>query len=183
MIQKIEIFIGSLLKNGNTYSLVEKFVSGLNKEKFNAEVSFLCDYDIAPCDDCRTCETGKMECIITDDMKEIYTRFDNADIIVIGTPIYWSGPIAKTKLMLDRLRPYYSNNKLAGKKAVLMLPAGHGESDCDLTIEMYRRSFTALSIELLCSVAANAYDIGEVSQDKNAMESINGLLTTINKLA
>lgn len=177
---KIEIFIGSPRKNGNTYSLVEKFVSGLNKEKFKAEVSFLYDYNIDPCDDCRACKTEKMECIITDDMKEIYTRFDNADIIVIGTPIYWSGPSAKTKLMLDRLRPYYSNNKLAGKKAVLMLTAGDGESDCDLTIEMFRRSFKALGIELLGSVSAKAYDIGEVNRDKKALVSIAKLLTRIN---
>lgn len=63
-----------------------------------------------------------------------------------------------------------------------MLTAGDGESDCDLTIEMFRRSFTALGIELLYSVAAKAHDIGEVSQDKKALESINGLLTIINKL-
>ena len=179
----IEIFIGSPRKNGNTYSLVEVFDKGLDKSKIISEISFLYDYNIKPCDDCRACKTGKMECIITDDMKEIYTRFDNADIIVIGTPIYWSGPSAKTKLMLDRLRPYYSNKKLAGKKAALMLTAGDGESDCDLTIEMFRRSFKALGIELIGSVAAKAYDIGEVNQDKNAMESINGLLTVINRLA
>lgn len=64
-----------------------------------------------------------------------------------------------------------------------MLTAGDGESDCDLTIEMFRRSFKALGIELIGSVAAKAYDIGEVSQDKNVLESINGLLTIINRLA
>lgn len=124
-----------------------------------------------------------MECIITDDMKEIYTRFDNADIIVIGTPIYWSGPSAKIKLMLDRLRPYYSSKKLADKKAALLLPAGDGESDCDLTIEIFRRSFKALGIELIDSVAAHAHDTGEADRDKKALASIAELVAKINGLA
>jgi len=180
---KIEIFIGSPRKNGNTYALVEAFDIGLDKSKIISEKSFLYDYNIKPCDDCRACKTGKMECIICDDMKELYARIDNADVIIIGTPIYWSGPSAKTKLLLDRLRPYYSNKKLKGKKAALILPAGDGESDCDLTIEMFSRSFKALGIELIGSVAAQAYDIGEASNDKNAMASIAGLVSQINEIA
>lgn len=179
---KIEIFIGSPRKNGNTSSLVEVFDKGLDKSKIVSEKSFLYDYKIKPCDDCRACKTGKMECIIPDDMKEIYSRIDKADIIIIGTPIYWFGPSAKTKLLLDRLRPYYTNKKLTGKKATLLLPAGTGATDCDLTIEMFKRSFDALGVELIGIVAAEAYDIGEASNDKNAMASINELILTINGL-
>lgn len=85
--------------------------------------------------------------------------------------------------MFDRLRPYYSNKKLADKKAALLLPAGDGESDCDLTIEIFRRSFKALGIELIDSVAAHAHDTGEADSDKKALASIAELVAKINGLA
>ena len=85
-----------------------------------------------------------MECIIQDEMKEIYERIAAADILIIACPIYWFGPSAKTKLLLDRLRPYYYNRNLKAKKAALILAAGSGQSDCDLTIEMFKRSFLTL---------------------------------------
>ena len=177
--QKIEILIGSPRKNGNTYTLAEILDKGLDKSKSTTRISFLYDYNIKPCNDCRACKKGKMECILLDGMKELYSRIDAADIIVIGTPIYWFGPSAKTKLLLDRLRPYYANKKLTGKKAVLLLPAGTGEIDCDLTIEMFKRSFEALGVKLIGSVTSKAYDIGEASKDQTAIASINELLSQI----
>ncbi len=178
--QKIEIFIGSPRKNGNAHSLAEIFENGLIKSKSTSRISFLYDYNIKPCNDCRACKKGELVCILLDDMKEIYSRLDDADIIVIGTPIYWFGPSAKTKLLLDRFRPYYVNKKLSGKKAALLLPAGTGEIDCDLTIEMFKRSFKALDVELIGSVTAEAYDVGEANNDKKAKASIDELLIKIN---
>lgn len=178
--QNIEIFIGSPRKRGNTHSLAEIFVNGLDKDRYTSKISFLYDYDIKPCNDCRACKKRELVCVLKDGMREIYPRLDAADIIVIGTPIYWFGPSAKTKLLLDRLRPYYGNKKLKGKKAILLLPAGTGETDCDLTIEMFVRSFGALGVELIGSITAKAYDIGEASNDDKAYNLIEGLLTKIN---
>ena len=86
----------------------------------------------------------------------------------------------KTKLLLDRFRPYYANKKLSGKKAALLLPAGTGEIDCDLTIEMFKCSFEALGVELIDSITAEAYDIGEAYNDNKARASIDKLLIKIN---
>ena len=178
--QNVEIFIGSPRKNGNTNSLVDIFIEGLDKSRFSSNKEFLYDYEINACTDCRACKKGNMVCVVKDGMQELYPRLNSADIIVIGTPIYWFGPSAKTKLLLDRLRPYYGNKKLKGKNAVLILPAGTGEEDCDLTIEMFKRSFEALGVKLLGSITSEAYDIGESKKDKKALKSIAELLTRIN---
>ncbi len=178
--QKIEILIGSPRKRGNTFSLAEMLIQNLDKEKTISDTTYLYDFEIKPCNDCRACKKGKMECVIDDDMKEICQRLENSDIIIIGTPIYWFGPSAKTKLMLDRFRPYFANKKLAGKKASLLLPSGTGKPDCDLTIEMFKRSFEALGIKYIGAVTAKAFDIGEAGKDKNAIASIVELSAQIN---
>jgi len=180
--QKIELFIGSPRKHGNTFSLAEMLIRKLNKDRFDVGVNFLYDFEIKPCYDCRACKKGKMTCVIPDDMMELYPRIEASDVLIFGTPIYWFGPGAKTKLLLDRFRPFYTNKKLTGKRAALLLPAGTGEGDCDLTIEMFKRSFEALGVNYKGAVTSKAYDIGEAEQDVNAVELTGQLSQRINNI-
>jgi multimeric flavodoxin WrbA len=108
-------------------------------------------------------------------MQEIYNKIDAADILAFGTPIYWFTPSAKMKLVLERLRPYYGGDKLANKKMVILLPAGVGEKDCDLTTEMFQRMARSLKLEFIGVVTAEAYDIGDVKKDDKAMKAIADL--------
>lgn len=178
--QQIEIYNGSPRKNGNTSSLIEFFIQGLDRSKFLAKTTFLYDKKINPCTDCRICKTGNLVCKVRDDMQEVYNSIDGCDIMIIGTPIYWFGPTAKMKLLLDRLRPYYANKRLVGKKAILILPSGVGEKDCDLTIEMFSRAFNSLGVNLIGSITSKAYDIGDSEKDGNALKSISSLIYSLN---
>ena len=47
------------------------------------------------------CKEGKLECVLKDDMVKLYKKIDSADYLIFGTPIYWFGPTAKMKLLLD----------------------------------------------------------------------------------
>ncbi len=177
---QIEIFNGSPRKNGNTSSLIDIFKKGLNISKYATHDSFLYDYNIEPCTDCRACKKGDLICTVKDGMQDLYRRIEQSDIYVIATPIYWFGPTAKMKLLLDRLRPYYGNKRLQGKKGILILVAGVGEKDCDLTIEMFGRAFISLGIELVGIITSKAYDIGESKNDRKATGQINKLLNQLN---
>lgn len=180
--KKIEILIGSPRKKGNTYSLANMLRTSIDRENTRSDITYLYDYEIKPCVDCRACKKGKMECILRDDMKELYSRLEASEIIIIGTPIYWFGPSAQTKLMLDRFRPYYVNKKIAGKSVALLLPAGTGAPDCDLTIEMFKRSIEALDMKYLGTVTAKAYDINEAMNDRNAKDLIATLSARIDMI-
>jgi multimeric flavodoxin WrbA len=155
--KKVLILIGSPRKNGNTSILAEHLVKFLSKDK-KIKKLYLYDYNLKPCVDCRVCKKGEMVCALKDGMEELYASIDDSDVIIIGTPIYWFGPTAQTKLLLDRFRPYYVNKKLKGKRAALILPAGTGALDCDLTIEMFKRAFKALGVDFLGAVTSESYD-------------------------
>jgi multimeric flavodoxin WrbA len=169
---------GSPRKKGNTAILAEYLLNHIS-DSLQTEQLFLYDYTINPCVDCRACKVENLSCIIGDGMPEIYTKIDNADVIIIGTPIYWFGPSAQTKLLLDRFRPYFVNKKLTAKKAALILPAGSGEGDCDLTIEMFKRSFKALGIEYLDAVSSESYDVGDAYNDKKAIKAMDKLIKSL----
>lgn len=177
--RKIQIFVGSPRKKGNTSYLAQQLTKGLS-EKFQTEINFLGNLKINPCFDCRNCKKGDFICTVNDDMQDLYKKMEQSDVMISGTPIYWFGPSAQIKLLIDRLRPYYGNNGLKGKKAALLLPAGSGDGDCDLTIEMFKRIFEALGIEYLGAATSKAYDIGDAEKDQLALEQVKQLANQIN---
>ncbi len=162
--------MGSPRKGGNTDILVDTILK--NAEGKGHEVSKVYVYgaDVGPCVDCRGCKKGELVCIVEDGMQALYPRLDAADVIVFGTPVYWVGPSGPIKQLFDRLRPYFSNGRLKGKKAVLVAPAGDGPGDADLIVEMFRRSFDMLGIEFVGQVLGKAYDKKEILKDEKAME-------------
>jgi multimeric flavodoxin WrbA len=161
-------------------SLLAKY---LGDAGVTSSISFLYDYEIKPCADCRGCKKGELKCVLKDDMPALYAKLEEAGTIVVSTPIYWFGPSAKTKLFIDRLRPNYANKHLKGKKVAILLPTGTGAPDCNLTIEMFKRVCTALEIEFLGAVTLKAYDIGDAGHDKAVRNSINELVAKIVELS
>lgn len=176
--KKILILNGSPRKKGNT-SILEDYLTGFLLANHTVKSIRLYDFNIKPCIDCRACKNGELLCSLKDGMEDLYRLIDNSDVMIIGTPIYWFGLTAQTKLFLDRFRPYFVNKKLEGEKAALILSAGSGAGDCDLTIEMFKRSFKALEIEFLGVVTSEAYDIGDAYNDKDAMTNIEKIAAII----
>ncbi len=174
----ILILNGSPRKKGNTNILTEHLIKHL-PETINTETVYLYDYEIRPCTDCRACKKGDMVCVLKDSMQKLYTKIEQSDVIVVGTPIYWFGPTAKTKLLLDRFRPFYGNKRLSGKKMALLLPAGDGAKDCDLTTEMFKRAAKALEVDFIDAVTSKSFDIGDAHNDKDALENIEILAKKI----
>lgn len=171
---KALILIGSPRKKGNSAFLTTSLANKL-KGKVEIETAFLYGFNIEPCIDCRACKNGEMKCVLNDGMIELYEKIDASDTIIFASPIYWFGPTAQTKLLLDRFRPYFVNKKLKGKKAALILPAGSGAGDCDLTIEMFKRSFQALDVEFVGVVSSESYNVGDAENDLKAMDMIQKL--------
>jgi len=173
---KVAIFTGSPRKNGNTAALARLLAKELEPHHIETTIYDLYQHQIEPCSDCRKCkETKDLECIRQDGMSQLYPRMEEADVLIFGTPIYWFSPSAQTKLLIDRFRPYFVNKKLYGKKGALLLPAGSGPMDCDLTIEQFKRIFKALGITYLDAITATAYNEGDVDVDPHIHTFIRDL--------
>jgi hypothetical protein len=104
----VPIFIGSPRK-GNTLLLALEAEKALRNKGISTEVIMLNDLSIAGCQACYTCkQEGNISCPLQDDMQMVYNLIENADGIIVATPIYFGGVTAQTKLWLDRLFPYLS---------------------------------------------------------------------------
>ncbi len=100
---------GSPRKKGNTDYLLDRFLeqaASLGAETFKIQVA---QKNILPCIGCNSCmKTG--QCVIqTDDMfAEIYPLLQKANVIVAATPVFFYGPTAQLKALIDRSQALWS---------------------------------------------------------------------------
>jgi len=98
---------GSPRKGGNTDILLRHVKQGMEEAGCSAELIALSDLKISPCQSCGGCtKTGK--CIIQDDMQPLYRKIDEADFLVIASPIYFYALTAQTKIFIDRIQAMWS---------------------------------------------------------------------------
>jgi len=163
--------VGSPRKSSNTDILVEAIQEGARNNGHHVSKIYLYDHEIGPCIDCRGCKKDQLVCVVNDGMQALYPLIDRADVIVFGTPVYWYGPSGPMKMLIDRLRPYFGSGRLEGKRAVVAAPAGDGPGEADLLVEMLRRCFAILKIEVAGVVLGTAYDRQEILADEAAMHT------------
>lgn len=80
--------------------------------------------DIRPCQGCGGCaKTG--ECILKDDMKELYKKTDEADRLFFVSPIYFYAVTAQIKCYIDRCQARWSGKYLLNKSPANPNRTGH----------------------------------------------------------
>ena len=86
---------------GNAETLVRESLVGAAEKGAETDLISFASMNVKPCDGCRSCtKTG--ECVIDDDMKDVYPKLLSADGIIIGTPVYFWTVTAQAKLLMDR---------------------------------------------------------------------------------
>jgi multimeric flavodoxin WrbA len=132
-IMKILALVGSPRKGGNTDTLIGEILKGCRTTGHTSEKLYLYDYEISACTDCRSCKSGDYVCVLCDGMQQIYPKMEEADVIIFGTPIYWYGPTAKMKLLVDRMRPFIARQESSYRNALRRRPEGLWSSGCNVS--------------------------------------------------
>ena len=145
------IVVGSPRSKGRSAHLAEMlFEANIDEcpedEIFLVPVS---EVEVGPCIGCGACrkkmeviscdEDGnevpesKHRCIFDDDMQTLYDLLDDADELIVVSPIYFSGAPAPMKCVLDRLQPYFwasrevaLEERLANKRPATLHVVGEG---------------------------------------------------------
>ena len=92
---------GSPRRGGNTDLLLEEFMRGAADKGAETKTIELRRLKFETCRHCDAClKTGN--CVVKDDMQDIYPELDQADLIVVASPVQFVGPTAQLKAMIDR---------------------------------------------------------------------------------
>jgi multimeric flavodoxin WrbA len=102
---------GSPRKNGNTEVLLNAIADGVRDNGGQVENIRLAGLKISPCKACGGCDKTGI-CIQPDDMVPLYDKVSRAERIIIGSPIYFYGVTAQTKLFIDRTQALWCRKYL-----------------------------------------------------------------------
>lgn len=116
---------GSPRKKATEYVLKEA-LSMLGKMGFETAFFTVRGKKIGFCKHCDYCLENK-ECVIKDDMRELYALLKNAKGIIFATPVYNGGISAQTKAILDRCRALVAADRNFFKYKVGMAVAVGGD--------------------------------------------------------
>lgn len=106
---------GSPRRGGNTDLLLAEVMKGAVSQGAEVKTVILNNLKITPCQHCDAClATGR--CRIDDDMQMIYRELEEANRVVLASPIQFMGPTAQMKLMIDRCQALWA------RKYVLKIP-------------------------------------------------------------
>ena len=115
---------GSARDDGITAKLCELAASAMP----SAKISMMSPHkmDIQHCTGCGSCKrSGK--CIIKDDMRKIYKAVEENDVIIISTPVYFSGPSSIIKQVIDRFQCVWVSGKGKPRNKTAALIAAGGD--------------------------------------------------------
>ncbi len=106
---------GSPRRGGNTDLLLAELIKGAASKGAEVKTIVLNDLDITPCQHCDAC-LKEGNCRIQDDMQMVYRELEQADRIVLASPIQFTGVTAQMKAMIDRCQSLWV------RKYVLKIP-------------------------------------------------------------
>lgn len=145
---------GSPKKKGNTALLLDHYLRGVEENHPQVEIKrvFLQEKNIKPCRGCYTCESeeSKNQCVIQDEMQDLYPKILEADLLVFATPVYWWSITAQLKIFIDRLCAIGVAG-CQGKKFVLLLTYGGADpnSGPEMVKEMFKEICNYLKMDFI----------------------------------
>ncbi|HWI54316.1 MAG TPA: flavodoxin family protein [Desulfobacteria bacterium] len=158
---KVFAINGSFRKEGNTDIIIDKILEGAKTEGAETEKVFIDDLIIKSCQGCLKCRQDGI-CPQTDDLSAVVKNLEQADAIVVGSPIYGNYMTGQLKILLDRLMGVISKvtyipgggiksiTRLEPKKRniVSVLTAGAPTPECaDDALKLLRRMLGSLANE------------------------------------
>src|SRR3989304_7984942 len=100
-IMKVLGIYGSPRKGGNSDQLLDKALEGAKSAGAEVYRIYARDLKMSGCIECGGCDrTGK--CVLEDDMQSVYPLLEEADIIIISSPIFFYGVTAQLKALSAR---------------------------------------------------------------------------------
>lgn len=142
---KIVTLLGSPRSSGNSASIANRFTESavqLGAESRTYELNRL---SYRGCQGCYACKKTLDHCVLNDDLSEVLTAVQEADLVVLATPVYYGDITAQLKGFIDRsfsyLKPDYLTNpqpsRLSNKKLVFVQVQGN--PDEKLFADIFKR--------------------------------------------
>lgn len=171
---KVLLINGSPKAKGNTAFALEQMAEVFSGQGIEAEIVHIGNQVIRGCIACGSCyKTG--QCVFDDAVNEIAAKFESADGLVVGSPVYYASANATLIALLDRLF-YSSHFDKRMKVGTCVTVARRG--GCSATFDELNKYFTISGMPVASSHYWNSVHgrvPGEAEQDAEGIATVRNL--------
>ena len=171
---KVLIINGSPRKDGNTSIAVNELVKTFQADGIETEVCQVGNKDIRGCVACGACfQKGK--CVFNDIVNELAPKFEEADGLIVTSPVYYASANATLIACLDRLfySTHFDKTMKVGASVVIARRGG-----CSATFDELNKFFTISGMPVASSQYWNSVhgrEKGEAEQDAEGLQTMRTL--------
>ena len=171
---KVLLINGSPHKNGTTRAALDEVARTLEAEGVETEMVQVGHLAIRGCAACYACsKLGK--CVFDDEVNEIAKKFEEADGLIVGSPVHYAAPSGALICFLDRL--FYSTRfEKRDKVGAAVVCARRG--GCTAAFDVLNKYFTISGMPVVSSTYWNQVHGGnadEAQLDAEGMQCMRAL--------
>ena len=172
---KVLLINGSPKKNGNTHTALSEVAKTLEKYVIDTEIICIGKKPVQGCIACYKCnELGR--CIFNDNLYNMLReKMEEADGLIVGSPVYYAGPNGSLCAVLDRLF-FSSHNLMRYKPGAAVAVCRRGGATA--TFDRLNKYFTISHMPVVPSQYWNIIHgmlPGEVTQDAEGLQTMRTL--------
>ena len=171
---KVLLLNGSPHTHGCTATALAEMISVFEKEGIETEIIQVGNKEIRGCISCGTCES-KGKCVFDDLVNEVAPKFEEADGLVVGSPVYYGSPNGNLLSFLDRLfySTSFSKHMKVGAAVVSCRRGGNTAS-----FDVLNKYFTISSMPVASSTYWNqvhGFSAEDVKKDLEGLQTMRNL--------
>lgn len=171
---KVILLNGSAKANGCTATALQEMVKIFDEEGIETEIIHVGNKDIRGCVSCGRCEeSGK--CVFDDLVNEVAPKFEAADGIVVGSPVYYASPNGTILSFMDRL--FYSTSFSKHMKVgAAVVSARRGGNTA--TFDVLNKYFSISGMPIATSTYWNqvhGFNADDVKKDLEGLQTMRNL--------
>jgi multimeric flavodoxin WrbA len=171
---KVLILNGSPHKNGCTARALEEMIRVFSEEGVETELIQVGNKAIRGCIACNSC-AGTGRCVFDDLVNEVAPKFEEADGLVVGSPVYYGSPNGNLLSFMDRLfySTHFSKHMKVGASVVSCRRGGNTAS-----FDVLNKYFTISAMPVASSTYWNqvhGFSAEDVEKDKEGLQTMRNL--------
>ena len=176
---KVLLINGSPRTDGNTSIALNEMIKIFNDEGIDTEVVQIGNNDIRGCIACGSCaKNGK--CVFNDIVNELAPKFEEAEGLVVGSPVYFASANATLIACLDRL--FYSTGFDKTMKVGASVAVAR-RGGCSATFDELNKYFTISGMPVASSQYWNSVHGREKGQANLDLEGLQTMRTLARNMA
>lgn len=188
---KIVALLGSPRSKGNSSTIANTIVETASSLGADTRTFELNRLNYRGCQACYACKKGHDVCVLKDDLAEVLKAVQEADLVVLASPVYYGEISSQLKGYIDRtfsyLVPDYPTNpqpsRLGEKKMIFVLAQGH--PDKSLFTDIFQRyqnflkwqNFTDIKLVRACGIGPYTIDAVPEEVLHEARETVRQMIS------